>query len=89
MMKSKGDMVTRGITQLATDTLPLAVIKHAFSLLPLIRYPLQLTTVNRYDTRGSNGDILYLFTITPRNVSVVRYGVPLVTLLPLDFVLIY
>ena len=73
-------MVTRGITQLTTDTLPFTVIESAFPLLPLVRYPLWLTTVNRYHPRDSNGNIF-------RNVSVVRHGVSLVTILPLDLVL--
>ena len=42
--KSKSSMVTRGITHLATDTLPMLVIQSVFSLLPLGRYLLPLTT---------------------------------------------
>ena len=48
MTKSKNGMVTRGITQLAANTLPVLVIQSAFSLLPLGWYLLPLTTLNRY-----------------------------------------
>ena len=58
MTKSKNGMVTRGITQSATDALPFTVIECAFTLLPLVRYPLWLTTVNRYYPRDSNGNIV-------------------------------
>ena len=85
--KTRNDIVARGVTQLATDTLPFVVIECAFPLLPLVRYPLWLTAVNRYHPRHSNGNIF--FTTTPRNVSVVTYGVSLVTILLLDFVLIH
>ena len=43
--------ITRGITELATDALPFLVIENAVPLLPLSRYPLWLTTVNRYHPR--------------------------------------
>ena len=70
---------------LATDTLPLAVIKNAFPLLPLVKYPLYFTTVNRYHTRDRNGNIFFI--TTPRNVSVDRHGMSLVTILHLDYFL--
>ena len=57
MTKSKNGIVTRDITQPATDTLPFIVIECAFPLLPLVRYPWWLTTVNRYNPRDSNGNI--------------------------------
>ena len=53
-------MVTRGITHLATDTLPVLVIQSVFSLLPLSRYPLPLTTLNRYQPIDSSGKLLLL-----------------------------
>ena len=76
MTKSENGVVTRG-TQLETDTLPSVVIECAFPLLPLVRYPLWFTTVNKYYPRDSNGNIF--FTTMSRNVSVVRYGVSLST----------
>ena len=48
MTKSKCVVVARGITHLATNTLPVLVIQSVFSLLPLGRYLLPLTTLNRY-----------------------------------------
>ena len=87
MTKSKNGMVTRSITQSASDILPFLVMECPLPLLPLVRYPLRSTTVNRYHPRDSNGNIF--FTTTSRNVSVVRYGVSLVTILLLDFVMIH
>ena len=71
MTKSKSSMVTRGISQLATNTLPVLVIQNAFSLLPMGRYLLPLTTLNRYEPRDSRGK--FFFTTRSRNVSIVRY----------------
>ena len=48
-------MVTKVITNPLTDTLPVLVIKSAFSLLPLGRYLLSVTTQNRYQSTGSTG----------------------------------
>ena len=56
-------------------------------LLPLVRYPLWLTTVNRYHPRDSKGN--FFFTTKSKNVSVVRCGMFLVTILLLDFILIH
>ena len=47
----------RGITHLATDTLPVLVIQSVFSLLPLGRY---LTTLNRYQPTDSSEKLLLL-----------------------------
>ena len=80
-------MVTRGITHLATDTLPVLVIQSVFSLLPLGRYLLPLTTLNRYQPIDSSGKLL--FTTISRNVSIVRYRISLVTILLLDLVMIH
>ena len=72
--KSTNGMVTRGITHLATNTLPVVVIQSVFPLLPL----------GRYQTRDSNA--IFIFTTTSRNVPIVKYGGSLVTILFLDFV---
>ena len=84
--KSKSGMVTKGITHLATNALPVVVIQSAFSLLPLGRYLLLLTTLNRYQPIDSSGKLL--FTTTSRNISIVRYRMSLVTILLLDLVMI-
>ena len=87
MTKSKSGMVTKGITHLLTDTLPVLVIKSAFSLLPLGRYLLPVTTQKRYQSTGSSGK--FFFTTTSRNVTIVRCRMSLVTMLVLDFVMIH
>ena len=84
---SKSSMVTRGITHLATSTLPVLVIQNEFSLLPLGRYLLVITTLNRYQPRESHGR--FFFTTSSRKVAFVRYRMPLVTILPLDLVMIH
>ena len=84
--KSNSSMATRGITHLATDTLPVLVIKSAFSLLPLGRYLLPVTTQNRYQSTGSSRK--FFFTTTSRNVTIVRCRMSLVTILLLDLVMI-
>ena len=71
MTKSKSSMVTRSIINLATNTLPVLVIQSIFSLLPLGRYLLPLTTLNRYQTLDSSGK--FFFTTTSRNAPIVRY----------------
>ena len=80
-------MVTRGITQPGTDTLPLAVTECAFPLLPLVRYPLWLTTVIRYHPTDSNGNIIVYHYIC--ECICCQIGVSLVTILLLDFVWIH
>ena len=87
MTKSKTGLVTRGSTHLTTDTLPVRVILRIFPLLPLVRYLLPLTTLNRYLTRDSNGN--FFFTTARRNISVARYGLSLVTTLLLDLAKIH
>ena len=86
MIKSKSGMVTKVVTHLLTDTLPVLVIKGGFSLLPLGKYLLPVTTWNRYKSTGSSGK--FLFTTTSRNVTIVRCRMSLVTILVLDFVMI-
>ena len=63
-------MVTRGITRLATDTLAVLVIQSALLLLPLGRYLLPLTTLNRYQLTDSSGKLL--FTTASMNVTIIR-----------------
>ena len=73
MIKSKNGMVTRDVTYLSTNTLPVVVLESVFPLLPLGRYLMSLTELNRYETTDSNG--IFYFIIISRNVSIVRYGV--------------
>ena len=55
MTKSKNLMVSKGVSHVTTNTLPVLVIKGAFSLLPLGRYLLALATLNRRKPRDSSG----------------------------------
>ena len=71
MIKSKNGTATRSITYLFTDTLPVVVLESVFPLLPLGRYLMSLTELNRYETTDSNGT--FYFIIISRNVSIVRY----------------
>ena len=87
MTKSKSSMVTRGISHLATYTLPVLVIESVFSLLSWGRYLLPLTTLNRYQPTDSSRK--FVFTTLSSNVSIVRYRMSLVTILPLDLVMIH
>ena len=47
-------MVTKGITHLPTNTLPVVVIQSAFPLLPLGRYLLPVTKLKKYQPRNNN-----------------------------------
>ena len=87
MTKSESGMVTKVITHLLTDTLSVLVIKRTFSLLPLGRYLLPITTRTRYQSTCSSGK--FFFTTTSRNVTIVRCRMSLVTIPVLDFVIIY
>ena len=87
MTKSQSGMVTKWITQLATNTLPVLVIQSAFSLLQLGGYLLSITTLNRYQPRDSSRKIF--FTITSSNTSIVSYGMSLVTILFLDLIMVH
>ena len=78
-------MVTRGITHLATDTLSVLVIQSVISLLPLGRYLLPLSTLNGNQPIDSSRKSL--FTTISKNVSIVRYGMSLVTKQLLDLVM--
>ena len=77
-------MVSRGIFHLQTNTLPVVVMRSAFPLLPLGRYLLPVANANRWQSTGSSGQLF--FTTTSRNVTIVRNGVSLVTILLLDLV---
>ena len=79
-------MVTRDITHLPIDTLPVLVIQSVFSLLPLGRYLLLLITLNRYQPVDNSGKLL--FTTISKNVSIGRYRISLVTILLLEVVMI-
>ena len=70
-----------------TNKLSVLVIPNGFQLLPLGRYLLPVTTLNRYQPRNSNEKIF--FTTTSRNVSIVRYRVSLITILLLHLVSVY
>ena len=87
MAKSQSGMVTKGITQLATNTLPVLVIQSAFSLLQLGGYLLSITTLNRYQPRDSSRKIF--FTTTSSNTSILSYGMSLVTILFLDLIMVH
>ena len=77
MTKSKSGVVTKDITHLATNTLPVVVIQSVFLVLPLGTYLLLLTTLNRYQTTDSSGQ--FFFMTTSRIVSIVRYRLSLIT----------
>ena len=79
MTKSKTGLATRCGTYLATETLPGRVILRICPLLPLVTILLPLTTLNSYLTREGNGN--FFFTTAWGNISVVRYGLSLVTIL--------
>ena len=87
MMKSRTGMATRGITQLVVGVLPVIVIQSVFSLLPWCRYLLPLTTPNSYQTIDSSGK--FSFTTTASNIPVIKYRMSLVTILPLDLVIVH
>ena len=81
--KIQNDMVTRGITHLETNKLPVVDYKvylhyHLWVLMPF-------TTLNRYWPTDSSGKSFCHYT----NVSIARYRVSLVTILLLNFVLIH
>ena len=80
-------MVTRGINHVATDALPVLVIQRVFSLLPLGRYQLEITTPSRYQPTDSSAKLLY--TTISRNVTIVRCRMSLVAILLLDLVMIH
>ena len=87
MTKSMSGVVTKVITHLLTDTLPVLVIKSVFSLLLLGRYLFPVTTENRYQSTGNSRT--FSFTSTSRNVTIVRCRMSLVTIPDSDFVMIH
>ena len=87
MTKSQSGMVTKGITQLATNTLPVLVIQSSFSLLQLGGYLLSITTLNRYQPRDSSRKIF--LPTTSSNTSIVSYVMSLVTILFLDLIKVH
>ena len=78
----KKDLAYKGFTYLPINTLPVVVILRIAPLLPLVSYLLPLNSLKRYITKDSIGNSL--FTTALRNISVVRYGMSLVTKLLLD-----
>ena len=78
MTKSKNGMVSRSNTQLATGTLAVVVIKITFPPLAQVRYLFPCPTVNSYLTRCSRENLI--FVTTSENISVISYGVSLVTI---------
>ena len=87
MMKSRTGMATRGITQLVVGVLPVTVIQSVFSLLPQGRYLLPVTTPNSYQPIDSSGKVS--FTTTASNIPIIKYRMSLVTILPLDLVIVH
>ena len=79
MTKSKSSMVTRGITNLATDILPVLVMQSVFSLLPLDRYLLPITTPSRYQPTDISEKLLY--TTISRYATFIRCRMSPVTIL--------
>ena len=63
---------------------PVIVVESTFSLLPLGRYPLPLTTLNRHLST-----VVKIFITSSENIIFARHGVFLVTLPILCFVTIY
>ena len=89
MTKSISGIVTKGITHLLTYTLQVLLIKSAFSLLPLGRYLLPLTTWNRYQYTGHSGKFFFTTTSSNLTTCIVRCRMSLETTLVLEFVLIH
>ena len=58
LTKSKNSIVTTSTTYLNIVTFPVIVIEGTFSSLPLGRYLLPLTTLNRYQKRHSSENIV-------------------------------
>ena len=80
-------MVTRNSTQLATCALLVAVIKITFPLLALVTYLLPFTPVSSYLSRCSWENLI--FATASGNVSVISYGVCLVTIPLLDLLIFH
>ena len=87
MMKSRTGMATRGVTHLVVGVLPVTVIQSVFSLLPWGRYLLPVTTLNSYQPIDSCGKVS--FTTTASIIPIIKYRMSLVTILPLDLVIVH
>ena len=79
-------MVTRDMPYLITDVLPEAVAKNIFSQLHLVMEPLTGVNGNRYLTRTSDGNVLFI--TTTGNVHVPSWVIFLVTIPVFDLVMI-
>ena len=82
MTKSKNSTFTTGTTYLDIVTFPVIGIERTFSLLPLGRYLLPQTTLDRYVSRHSKNEI---FTTSSANITITRHRVFLVTIAILCF----
>ena len=87
MTKSKTSVVTRDILHLTIVTFLIVVVKKNFPLLPVDWYLFWVVTGNRYLSRGSNENALFI--TSTGNVSVSRWVITLVTIPLLDFVMIH
>ena len=87
MTKSKNSIVTTGTTYLDIVTFPVIVVESTFSLLPMGRYLLPLTTLNRYLSRHSSKN--FVFSTSSVNITFTRCGKFLVTFPFLCFVTIH
>ena len=76
-----------GTTYLDIVTFPVIVVESTFSLLPLGRYLLPQTTLNRYFSRYSSNN--FISTTSSVNITITRHGVFLVTIPILCFVMIH
>ena len=87
MTKSKNSIATTSTAYLDIIMFPVIVIESTFSLLPLGRYLLPLTTLNRYLSRHSSKS--FIPTTSSENMTITRCGVFLVTFPVLCFVAIH
>ena len=80
-------MVTWNILHLTIVAFLDVVVKKNFLLLPVDWYLFRVVTGNRYLTRGSNENALFITSTS--NVSVSRWVITLVAIPLLDFVMIH
>ena len=80
-------MVTKDILHLTIVTLLDEVVKKNFPLLPVDWYLFRVMIGNRYLSRGSNENALFITSTS--NASISRWVIPLVTIPLLDFVMIH
>ena len=74
MTKSKNSIVGTSTTYLGIVTFPVIVIESTFSLIPLGRFLLALTTLNRYLSRHSSKNLI--FTTSSENITYQMWGIP-------------